>query len=129
MFDTNKTFWAGWVVKSPQQKFFFAGDTGHSKDFVEIGKRYGPMDLSLIPIGAYAPRWLMKDMHVNPEEAVKIHLNIESRQSIGMLWGIFLNLTEEPLLEPPKRLLQELMEQGINPLEFRVLEHGQTLMF
>ena len=106
MFDTNKTLWAGWVVRSSEQKIFFAGDTGYSKDFVEIGKRYGPMDLSLIPIGAYAPRWFMKDMHVNPEEAVKIHLDVESRQSIGMHWGTFLNLTEEPLLELPQRLLQ-----------------------
>ena len=129
LFDTNKTLWAGWVVRSPEQKLFFAGDTGYSKDFVEIGKRYGPMDLSLIPIGAYAPRWLMKDMHVNPEEAVKIHLDVESRQSIGMHWGTFLNLTEEPLLEPPQRLLQELLKQRMNPMEFRVLEHGQTLMF
>ena len=74
LFDTNKTLWAGWVVKSPQQNLFFAGDTGYSKNFKEIGKRYGPMDLSLIPIGAYAPRWFMKYMHVNPEEAVKIHI-------------------------------------------------------
>ena len=128
LFDTNKTLWAGWVVKSPQQKLFFAGDTGYSKDFEEIGKRYGPMDLSLIPIGAYAPRWFMKDMHVNPEEAVKIHLDVKSRQSIGMHWGTFLNLTEEPLLEPPKLLLQELEKRKINPLDFRVLEHGQTIV-
>jgi len=129
LFDTNMTLWAGWVVRSPEQKLFFAGDTGYSKDFIEIGKRYGPMDLSLIPIGAYAPRWFMKDMHVNPEEAVKIHIDVESRQSIGMHWGTFLNLTEEPLLEPPQRLLQELLKQRINPMEFRVLDHGQTLMF
>ena len=92
MFDTNKTFWAGWVIKKfLQQKLFFAGDTGYSKDFEEIGKRYGPMDLSLIPIGAYAPRWFMQDMHVNPEEAVKIHLDVKSRQSIWMHWGTFLS--------------------------------------
>ena len=86
------------------------------------------MDLSLIPISAYAPRWFMKDMHVNPEEAVKIHLDVKSRQSIGMHWGTFLNLTEEPLLEPPKLLLQELEKRKINPLDFRVLEHGQTIV-
>ena len=74
LFDTNKTLWEGWVVKSPQQNLFFAGDTGYSTNFEEIGKRYGPMDLSLIPIGAYAPRWFMKYMHVNHEEAVKIHM-------------------------------------------------------
>ena len=67
-------FGQGGVVKSPQQNLFFAGDTGYSKNFEEIGKRYGPMDLSLIPIGAYAPRWFMKYMHVYPEEAVKIHM-------------------------------------------------------
>ena len=84
--------------------------------------------ISLIPIGAYAPRWFMKDMHVNSEEAVKIHLDVRSRQSIGMHWDTFLNLTEEPVLEPPKRLLLELENRKINPLEFRVLEHSQTIM-
>ena len=74
LFDTNKTLWEGRVVKSPQQNLFFAGETGYSKNFEEIGKRYGPMDLSLIPIGAYAPRWFMKYMHVNHREAVKIHM-------------------------------------------------------
>ena len=74
LLETNKTLCARWVVKSPQQNLFFAGDTGYSKNFEEIGKRYGPMDLSLIPIGAYAPRWFMKYMHFNPEEAVKIHM-------------------------------------------------------
>jgi len=87
------------------------------------------MDLLLTPNWAYAPRWFMKDMHVNPEEAVKIHIDVESRQSIGMHWGTFLNLTEEPLLEPPQRLFQELLKQQTSPMEFRVLEHGQTLMF
>ena len=71
----------------------------------------------------------MKDMHVNPEEAVKIHLDVKSWQTIGMHWGTFLNLTEEPFLEPPKRLLQELEKRKINPLEFRVLEHGQKILF
>ena len=73
LFDTNKTLWEGWVVKSPQN-LFFARDTVYSKNFEEIGKRYGPMNLSLIPIGAYAPRWFMKYMHVNHEQAVKIHM-------------------------------------------------------
>ena len=77
------------MVRSTEQKLFFAGDTGYSKDFVEIGERYGPMDLSSIPIRACAPRWFMKDMHVNPEEAVKIYLDVESSQSIGMHWGTF----------------------------------------
>ena len=70
----------------------------------------------------------MKDMHVNPEEAVKIHLDVRSRQSIGMHWGTFLNLREKPVLEPPKRLLLELENRKINPLEFRILEQAQTIM-
>ena len=81
------------IVKSPQQNLFFAGDTGYSKNFEEIGKRYNPMDLSLIPIDTYAPRWFIKNMHVNPEEAVKIHLDVKSWQTIGMHWGTFLNVT------------------------------------
>ena len=73
---SNKTLWAGWVDLSPQQNLFFAGDICYSKDFAKIGKRYSHIDLSLISIGAYAPRWFIKDMHVNPKEAVKIYLDI-----------------------------------------------------
>jgi len=73
---SNKTLWAGWVDLSPQQNLFFAGDICYSKDFAKIGKRYSHIDLSLISIGAYAPRWFIKDMHVNSQEAAKIHLHV-----------------------------------------------------
>ena len=83
LLDTNEVLWCGWVG-SPNKRFFFAGDTGYSNDFKDIGERFPQMDLSLIPIGAYAPRWFMKDMHCNPQEAVQIHLDVNSQKSIGM---------------------------------------------
>ncbi len=129
LMDTNKVLWAGWVVESPGKRFFFAGDTGYSKDFEDIGKRFGNMDLSLIPIGAYAPRWFMKDMHCNPEEAVQIHLDVKSQKSIGMHWGTFLNLTDEPLEEPPLKLARVLNEKEIDQDRFITMKHGETLKF
>ena len=63
-------------------------------------------------------------MHFNPEAPVIINLDVNSRHFFGVHWGTFLNLTEESLLEPPKRLLQELEKRKINLLKFRVLEHG-----
>jgi N-acyl-phosphatidylethanolamine-hydrolysing phospholipase D len=127
--DTNEVLWAGWVIEADGKRLFFAGDTGYSKDFKDIGKRFGPMDLSLIPIGAYAPRWFMKDMHCNPEEAVQIHLDVESRFSVGMHWATFLNLTDEPLLEPQVRLRKALAAQNIPDGRFITLKHGETLEF
>ena len=127
LLDTNKVLWAGWVVEAPNKRLFFAGDTGYSKDFKDIGKRFKSMDLSLIPIGAYAPRWFMKDMHCSPEEAVQIHLDVNSKQSIGMHWGTFLNLTDEPLDEPPVRLQKAVQSKGLNPETFITLKHGETL--
>ena len=127
LLDTNKVLWAGWVVEAPDKRLFFAGDTGYSKDFKDIGNRFKSMDLSLIPIGAYAPRWFMKDMHCSPEEAVQIHLDVNSKQSIGMHWGTFLNLTDEPLDEPPVRLQKAVQSKGLNPETFITLKHGETL--
>lgn len=129
LMDTNKVLWAGWVVEAPEKRFFFAGDTGYSRDFQDIGKRFGPMDLSLIPIGAYSPRWFMKDMHCNPEEAVQIHLDVKSKKSIGMHWGTFLNLTDEPLGEPPLRLAKALKDREIAKDLFITMKHGETLRF
>ncbi len=131
----NNTLWAGWIIEFPAQnksteafKIFFAGDTGYSDDFAEIGRVHGPIDLSLIPIGAYEPRWFMKEVHVNPEEAVKIHLDVGSKKSIGMHWGSFI-LTDEAMDEPPKHLERAARKAGLSPDDFTVAQHGEAIPF
>ncbi len=124
--DRNRSLWCGFVFEAAGQRFYFAGDTGYGPDFEEIGRRFSPIDVSLIPIGAYLPREFMRAVHVNPEEAVKIHLDVGSRRSIGMHWGTF-RLTLEPLEEPPQKLKSALLAAGIEPQNFLVMQHGQTL--
>ena len=123
--DRDRTLWGGWVVESPQFRFFFAGDTGYSQDFKDIGQRLGFVDLAALPIGAYEPRWFMQIMHVNPEEAVKIHRDLRARHSVAMHWGTFI-LTDEPLDEPPQRLAAARRAAGISPETFFVMKHGET---
>lgn len=125
LFDANQTLWCGWVLEGPAGRVFFSGDTGYSPDFQEIGRRLGPMRLSLIHIGGYRPRWFMQPMHCDPREAVQIHRDVGSRQSIGMHWGTF-KLTDEPLGEPPRLLQQVLKEAGIPAERFTVLDIGET---
>lgn len=104
LLDRYEQLWAAWAVQIDGFKFWFGGDTGYrQKIFTEIGRRLGPFDLGLIPVGGYAPRWFMKDMHVNPEEAVQLHRDIGARFSLGIHWGAF-PLTAEPIDEPPARL-------------------------
>ncbi len=102
--DRYNALWASWSVQIGEFKFWFAGDTGYNdKIFKEIGERFGSFDLALIPVGGYDPRWFMKEMHVNPEEAVQLHTDIRSNYSVGIHWGTF-PLTSEPIDEPPTRL-------------------------
>jgi len=126
--DANHTLWGGWVVRAPKYSFFHAGDTGYSKDFAEIGKRFGDIDLGLIPIGAYAPRWFMHDQHVDPQQSVMIHRDVHAKKSIGIHWGTF-ELTDEPLDEPPGKLAEEMQKAGVAKDAFVALKHGETLRF
>ncbi|MCZ6747756.1 MAG: MBL fold metallo-hydrolase [SAR324 cluster bacterium] len=123
--DVNETLWGGWILESPGFRFFFAGDTGYSRDFADIAGRFGPIDLAAIPIGAYEPRWFMKVMHVNPEEAIRIHQDVAARYSVGLHWGTF-QLTDETIDEPPKQLALAREAAGVPPEEFFVLKHGET---
>ena len=124
-FNTNKTLWCGWVIENLNYKTFFCGDTGYSKDFLNIQKKFGYMDLSLLPIGAYAPRWFMKDHHCNVEEAIQIHKDIQSKRSVAMHWGTF-QLTDEPMDEPPQLLQALSSENNLPSDEFITMQHGET---
>ncbi|MCQ8896121.1 MBL fold metallo-hydrolase [Limnobacter humi] len=124
--DRNETLWGGWVVQHPALRFYFSGDTGYSKDFAEIGKRLGPFDFSAIAVGAYEPRWFMKEQHINPEEAVKVHREVKSSRSLGVHWGTF-ELTDEALDQPLGDVDQAARRAGLKEGEFVMLEHGQTL--
>jgi N-acyl-phosphatidylethanolamine-hydrolysing phospholipase D len=124
--DRNKSLWCGWVIDAPEGRVYFAGDTGYGPLFREIGARLGPMRLSLIPIGAYSPRWFMRGVHVDPAEAVQIHRDVRSQRSIGMHWGTF-RLTSEPPAEPPIYLAHAAAAAGLAAGEFSVLRFGETI--
>jgi N-acyl-phosphatidylethanolamine-hydrolysing phospholipase D len=126
IFDRCDALWSGWAISNSEHAIYFAGDTGYNAvQFKEIGTRLGPFDIGLIPIGAYEPRWFMKDMHVNPHEAVKIHLDTGSKQSFAMHWGTF-PLTAEPPGDPPIELAKALDDARLSPSQFLVLDIGET---
>lgn len=124
-FDRNKTLWCGWVVEAAGFRFLFIGDTGYSDDFKDIAARFGSFDLAAIPIGAYNPRWFMKEAHQNPEEAVQCMLDLNARRAVATHWGTF-QLTFEDMDEPPRRLAAALAAKGLDPESFMVLQHGET---
>jgi N-acyl-phosphatidylethanolamine-hydrolysing phospholipase D len=124
-FDTNRTLWGGWIVDHPSFRFYLAGDTGYGPLFKEIGRRFAPIDLAALPIGAYEPRWFMSPVHVDPEEAVRIHLDVGARRSVGMHWGTF-QLTDEALDEPPRTLATALAALQVAPEHFYVLGFGES---
>jgi N-acyl-phosphatidylethanolamine-hydrolysing phospholipase D len=129
--DTNTTLWGGFVVEGEsdgrRRRVFFAVDTGYSRaHFEEIGRRFGGVDLALIPIGAYEPRWFMRQQHVDPEEAVMIHRDLRAARSVGIHWGTF-QLTDEPIDQAVTDLAAAREKLGVGSEAFVTLRHGQTL--
>jgi L-ascorbate metabolism protein UlaG (beta-lactamase superfamily) len=126
LWDANQTLWGGWVVEGAGLRVIHTGDLGYSQDARDIGERLGPFDMAFIPIGAYAPRWFMKTMHVDPAEAVQVRADLKARRAIGMHWGTFENLTDEPLDEPPAVLSAQRAAAGLRQDEFDVMKIGET---
>ena len=126
LWDANETLWGGWVVEAGGLRVIHTGDLGLSRDTLDIGTRLGPFDLALIPIGAYEPRWFMKTMHVNVPEALQVRSDLRAARAIGMHWGTFEGLTDEPLDEPPKVLARLRAEAGLPTEAFDVMRIGET---
>lgn len=129
LFDRNETLWASWALTVGDKTIWFAGDTGYNEfDFNEIGQRLStPIDLALIPIGAYEPRDFMGPQHVNPEEAVKIHQDVKAKKSIGMHWGTFPLTAEEPI-RPVEDLSSARKKYGLSSSDFITMKVGQTVV-
>lgn len=123
--DRNRTLWCGFVLEVDGIAVYFAGDSGYSPHFAEIGARFPGIDVALLPIGAYEPRWFMTPMHVNPDEAVRAHLDLHARVSVGMHFGTF-QLTDEGIDEPLRALEHARLPHGLTPEAFRVLDFGET---
>jgi L-ascorbate metabolism protein UlaG (beta-lactamase superfamily) len=125
LWDRNRTLRSGFVVQTDGLTMYFAADTGYSPHFVEIAERFPRIDLALLPIGAYEPRWFMQPMHMNPDEAVRAHVDLRARLSIGMHFGTF-QLTDEGIDEPLRALERARAAHGVTGDAFGVLEFGAT---
>jgi N-acyl-phosphatidylethanolamine-hydrolysing phospholipase D len=93
--------------------------------FKSIGKIFGSMDLSALPIGSYEPRWFMKHQHIDPEDAIQIHKDVNSKRSVAIHWGTFM-LSDEYYLAPPKKLEKALEKE--NDVRFDAIKFGTTIV-
>lgn len=124
--NTDQSLWSSWSIAWEDFRVWFGGDTGYNDiHFKEIGRRLGPFDLGIIPIGAYKPSWFMQTVHVSPLEAVWIHNDIGAAQSMGIHWGTFV-LSGEGVLTPPIELAHARTEHGMDKAEFDVFAVGET---
>lgn len=122
--DRDGTLWCGYVIKAKSGHIYFAGDTGYNhKTFKEIGKKAGPVKVALLPIGSYKPEWFMSPIHVSPEEAVKIHLDVKAEKSIAMHFGTFA-LGDDGQHDATRELQKARTRNNLPESEFIVLQEG-----
>ena len=127
--DTNKTLWGNFLIEYKDKKIIFACDTGVGNIYKELGDKFGPIDLTLINIGAYNfyPMMPYKDKsayHANPEEALSIAKDLKSKKVIGMHWGTFV-LSLEPIMEPPARFKDSAEKYGFKKEDTIIFKIGE----
>jgi N-acyl-phosphatidylethanolamine-hydrolysing phospholipase D len=121
---TNDTLWCSWLLDSGDYRYYFAGDTGYFHGFREFGKRFGPIDVAMLPIGAYEPRWFMRYQHMDPEEAYRAFQDLGARYMLPMHWGTF-DLTDEPVDQAALELQRVVSEAGADPARSPILGIGE----
>jgi len=124
----GQRLWCGYVIDTPAGRILFGGDSGYGPMFRDIAERAGPFAVSILPIGAYEPRWFMEPAHMNPEDAVQAYIDLGATgMFVPMHWGAF-RLTDEDPLEPPTRVRRAWQEARLDPDRLRVLAIGETLL-
>ena len=126
--DTNKTLWGNFLIEYKGKKILFACDTGYGNIYKELGKKYGPIDLTMINIGAYnfKPMFDKSIYHTTPEEALNVAQDLKSKKVIGMHWGTFV-LSLEPIMEPPMRFKNSANKYGFSKNDAITFKIGQFM--
>jgi L-ascorbate metabolism protein UlaG (beta-lactamase superfamily) len=129
-FDRNRSLWGGFVLETPAGGIFYAADTGYGdgSQFRHVREKYGPLRLAILPIGAYEPRWLMRDQHMNPAEAVRAFIDCGAEHALAHHFGTF-HLTNEAIDAPAQALAVACAAAGFAAGRFRVLSPGEALTY
>jgi len=127
VFDRNKALWAAFIIATPAGRIYHVADSGYGDGFRfrEARGLYGPFRLAILPIGAYEPRWFMRDQHMNPDEAVNAFVDCGAEMALGHHHGTF-QLTDEAIDAPVMALADALTRHGIAADTFRTLKPGQV---
>ncbi len=128
LLDRRMALWCAFVIETPSGSIYHIADTGFADGevFSAMRAKHGGFKLAILPIGAYAPRWFMRDQHVDPDESVAILQLCGAQRALAHHWGTF-QLTDEPIDEPPQRLAQALAREGIGAERFVVKRPGEVL--
>ncbi|MBN8955020.1 MAG: MBL fold metallo-hydrolase [Rhizobiales bacterium] len=127
LFDRNKCLWAGFVIETPAGRVYHIADSGYGDGhhFRTARERYGPFKLAILPIGAYEPRWFMRNQHMNPEESVRAFQDCGAECALGHHFGVF-QLTDEAIDAPREALNAACAASALAPDQFRLLEPGEA---
>jgi len=122
-FDRNTTLWCGYILRSVFKTIYYVGDTGYGKNFKNFKDKVGSIDITFIPIGAFKPEWFMGPIHVSPEEAIKLHFEIDSKQSVAMHFGTF-PLADDNPERAIKRLNAAMDKNMLTKEDFLIPQEG-----
>jgi L-ascorbate metabolism protein UlaG (beta-lactamase superfamily) len=128
LFDRNRALWASFVLETPAGRIYIVCDSGYGdgKHFRSVGEGHGPLRLAILPIGAYEPRWFMRDQHMSPSDAVKALGDCGAAQALAHHHGTF-QLTDEAIDAPITALHAALDEANIPRERFVALKPGQVV--
>lgn len=128
--DRNETLWASFMIEfhRANKRVYFAGDTAYSPHFTEIAAEFSAIDLTLMPIGAYLPRWFMREVHVSPAEAIQAYADLQATKMLGIHWGTY-DLADEDLDEPKNEALAAAAARGIGSDRLFVTDIGDSFIF
>ncbi len=120
----NRALWGSYLIETAGGKtIYISGDTAFFDGFTEIGRQFD-IDLAIINLGAYAPRWFMAPSHMDPKETVTAFRQLGAKQLMVVHWGTF-RLGDEPVHFPPLELGEVMKKEGL--LDRWVdIRHGET---